>query len=141
MRRPIALATLAALAALAVTATPSTALQLPTQPAAGSSALVRVADLYPQRTVTYKHRYKSHARHRGEAYWHARATRSRTLHYLYVNAGWPVRHAYDDEVIYTYLPGDYRWRPYPDWHRYWAPHRHWHQHHWHHYHGHHHHWR
>lgn len=125
MRRPIALASLAALAALALTATPSGALERPAKPAIAGSVLVRVADYNRPLTVT-KHRYGPAARgrrHRSERYWHARATRSRTLHYLYVNAGWPVRHAYRD-VIYTTFPGDFRWRPYPNWRRYWHHHHH-----------------
>jgi hypothetical protein len=74
----------------------------------------------------------------GGGYWHDRLTASCSLHYQYVNAGYPAR-GYEGEVVYTYFPGDvccgYR-RHWPWMGRYHHGYRYWpwygrrHHHHW-----------
>jgi hypothetical protein len=88
--RTAALTALASLAAIAASATPSLSLDRPARPPADASAVMRVADLdgpRSQRLAGYR---------QVDTYWHwrERARHTRWLHNEYVNAGYPVRHAW-----------------------------------------------
>src|SRR5262245_7250670 len=94
---------LAALAATLVSATPSLSLDRPAKLPADALAVTRVADL--DRPASRRAGYRQ-----TDTYWHwrERARYTRWLHNEYVNAGYPVRHAYSR--TYIVVVDDCCWR-------------------------------